>query len=143
MAYPLPPGRPDEGYWRWFAFWAQFVVFTALTVIGLYVAGRGDTPGDYWAGLLLALGAIALAFMRLKLWFDGGAAGWSSFLFVDTVADLAIVVPLFVVLALAGLFVAAGAQGSLHDGGIAFFVASGLVIFLSLKRVFDKLDSDG
>jgi len=79
--------------------------------------------------------------MRLKLWFDGGAAGWMTFLFVETPAGLVVVIPLFVVIALAGLFLASGAGGSLSAAGIGLFVASGAVIFLSLKRVFDALDA--
>ena len=45
------------------------------------------------------------------------------------------------VIALGGLFVAAGEAGSLQSAGVGLFVVCGLIIFLSLKRVFDKLDS--
>jgi hypothetical protein len=38
------------------------------------------------------------------------------------------------------LFVAGGSEGSLHSAGVALFVTSGLVVFLSLKNVFDNLD---
>jgi hypothetical protein len=64
-----------------------------------------------------------------------------DFLFVDRPRDLAIVIPLFTVIGLAGLFVAAGEQGSLQDAGIGLFAVSGIIVFLSLKRVFDALDS--
>ncbi len=136
---PLHWGRE---YWAWFGFWAQFGVLGGLGIVGLYIGGRGGEPGDDTTGLVLAIGAALLAFMRLKLWFDGGATGWMGFLFVDRMAQLAIVIPLFAVIGLAGLFIAAGAEGStLHDAGIGLFIASGLVIFLSMKRVFDRLDS--
>jgi hypothetical protein len=138
---PASRQQSDEGYWAWFGFWAQFVVLGALAILGLYVSGRGDDPGDYATGLLLEIGAILLAFLRLKSWFDGTSADWTSFLFVDKPAHLIVVIPLFAVIALAGLFVAAGEPGSLHDAGIGLFVVCGLVIFLSMKRVFDKLDS--
>jgi len=47
----------------------------------------------------------------------------------------------FAALGLAGLFIAAGSEaGSLHSAGIALFITSGLVVFLSLKNVFDTLD---
>ena len=139
---PIPSHQAEPGYGAWFAFWAQFVVLGALTIIGLYVSGRGEAPGDYATGLLLAIGAVLLAFLRLKSWFDGPGADWGSFLFVDKPAQLVVVIPLFTLIALAGLFVAAGEPGSLHHAGIGLFVASGVIIFLSLKRVFDKLDSD-
>lgn len=129
-------------YWGWFGFWAQFVVLGGLAILGLVTAGEDAAAGDSaTTGLWLAVAAIALAFLRLKYWFDGNDAGWMEFLFVDTLRDLVVVIPLFTVIALAGLFIAAGAEGSLRTAGIGLFVASGLVIFLSLKRVFDALDS--
>jgi hypothetical protein len=136
---PLHWGRD---YWIWFGFWAQFAVLGGFVVLGMYIGGRGGEPGDDTAGVALAVGATLLAFLRLKLWFDGSEIGWMGFLFIDRMAQLAIVIPLFVILGLAGLFIAAGAQGSiLHDSGIGLFIASGLVIFISMKRVFDRLDS--
>lgn len=138
-------GRPlhwNREYWAWLGFWAQFAALGGFVILGMYVGGRGGEPGDDTAGLLLAIGAALLAFLRLKLWFDGAETGWMGFLFVDRMAHLAIVIPLFAVIGLAGLFVAAGAEGNiLHDAGIGLFIASGLVIFLSMKRVFDRLDS--
>src|SRR5579859_4711220 len=134
------PQHWGRDYWTWFGFWAQFVVLGGLTILGLVIAGNG-APGDDAAGLLLAACAAALAFMRLKLWFDGGATGWMIFLFVETPRGLLVVIPLFVLIALAGLFMGAGAEGSLRNAGIALFISSGVIIFLSLKRVFDRLDA--
>lgn len=134
------PQHWGRDYWAWFGFWAQFVVLGGLTILGLVIAGSGAS-GDDTAGLLLAASAAALAFMRLKLWFDGGATGWMTFLFVETPRGLLVVIPLFVVIALAGLFMGAGASGSLRNAGLGLFIASGVIIFLSLKRVFDKLDA--
>ena len=128
-------------YWAWFGFWAQFVVLGGLTILGLVVAGADAAPGDNTTGLALAVGAVALAFMRLKQGFDGDTGGWMEFLFVDTPANLVVVIPLFTVIALAGLFLSAGAEGSLRSAGIGLFVASGIAVFLNLKRVFDALDS--
>jgi len=135
------PETPGAGYWSWFGFWAQFVVLGLLAILGAFSASEGGQSGDYTCGMLLSLGAIALAFLRLKDWFDGGAVGWTGFLFVDDMPNLAIVVPVFAMVGLVGLFVAAGAEGSLQNAGIGLFVVSGLVVFLSLKRVFDNLDS--
>jgi hypothetical protein len=135
-----PPQPTEEGLGPWFGFWAQFVVLGGLTVLGLYIASDGQT-GDYATGLLLSIGAILLAFLRLKSWFDGTGADWTSFLFVDRPGQLVIVIPLFTIIALAGLFIAAGSPGSLQSAGVGLFIVCGLIIFLSLKRVFDKLDS--
>jgi len=137
---PTSPQPPDEGLRPWFGFWAQFVVLAVLTILGLYIASDGGS-GDYATGLMLAVGAILLAFLRLKAHFDGVGDDWTSFLLVDKPAHLVVVIPLFTVIALAGLFMGAGAPGTLQSAGVALFIVSGLIIFLSLKRVFDKLDS--
>ena len=126
----------------WIAFWAQFAVLGICAVVGAYFAGQGGGPGDYQSGLCLFIGAVIFAFMRLKAWFDGRGNDWWGFLFVDRMQTLWVVVPLFAIIGLAGLFIAAGFDyGSLHTAGLALFVVSGLIIFLSLKRVFDRLDS--
>ncbi|HZT89067.1 MAG TPA: hypothetical protein VFA12_13925 [Stellaceae bacterium] len=135
-------GRGGEGpsVRGWVLRWAQFAVLALLAILGAFTAAEND-PGDYVCGLLLALGSVALAFMRLKAWFDGRDSGWGSFLFVDTLTNLWIVVPLFTAIGLAGLFIAAAWEyGALHVAGIALFLVSGLIVFLSLKRVFDRID---
>jgi hypothetical protein len=131
---------PDQDLRSWFGFWVQFVVLAALTILGLYIASDGASD-DYATGLMLAVGAVLLAFLRLKTHFDGVGDDWTSFLFVDRPGQLVVVIPLFTLIALGGLFMGAGAPGSLQVAGVALFIVSGLIIFLSLKRVFDKLDS--
>ena len=134
------PRQPDEPLGPWLAFWGQFLVLGALVILGLHVGSDGE-PGDYATGLLLAIGAILLAFLRLKAWFDGTSSDWTSFLLVDRPGQLVVVIPLFTVIALGGLFIAAGSPGSLEGAGVGLFIISGLIIFLSLKRVFDKMDA--
>jgi len=140
-----PPNAPPDGlgreYWSWFGFWGEFVVLGLLAIVGAFFASQGGRPGDYAAGLILSLTAIALAFLRLKLRLDGGATEWGHFLLVDDMRNLALVIAVFTALGLAGLFVAAGSEeGSLHIAVVALFVTSGLIVFLSLKNVFDALD---
>jgi len=131
----------ERGFGAWIAFWAELAVLGAVAVLGAFFASASRAPGDYTCGLLLGLGAIALAFLRLKNRFDGGAADWTSFLLVDDLASLVAVIVIFTILGLVGLFTAAGVdQGGLHDAGIALFVASGLAVFLSLKHFFDTTD---
>ena len=135
------PLRWGHEYWAWCGFWGQFVVLGGLIVVGGFIGGRGGGPGDGTTGLLLAIAAALLTFMRLKLWFDGGPTGWMSFLFVDRMAQLVVVIPLFTLVGLIGLFIAAAEPGSLQDAGIGLFIASGLAVFLNLKRVFDNIDA--
>jgi hypothetical protein len=128
-------------YWLWIVFWAQFAALALLAIVGAFFASEGGEPGDYSAGLWLSLAAIALAFLRLKQYFDAGRTDWPTFLFVDDMTNLIAVIVVFVIVGLAGLFIAAGSDSdSLHVGGIALFAASGLAVFLSLKRVFDKIE---
>ena len=93
---------------------------------------------------LILVAAIALAFLRLKHRLDGRPSGWGAFLFVDDMKNLALAIPLFAVIGLAGLFIAhAWENGAMHAAGVALFIASGVIIFLDLKHVFDRTDSDG
>jgi hypothetical protein len=137
-----PDDDAEHAFWSWLGFWAQFLIFGVLAVVGAFVASRAEWPGDYACGILLSLGVIALAFLRLKHRLDGGASDWGDFLLVDDMRGLAIVIPLFAIIGLAGLFIAhAWEGGSMHASGVALFIASGAIIFLDLKRVFDRTDS--
>jgi hypothetical protein len=138
-----PPDDVERAFWSWLGFWIQFLILGLLAVIGAFVASEDARAGDYQCGLLLSLGAIALAFLRLKHRLDGGALDWGTFLLVDDMKHLAFVIPLFAVIGLAGLFVArAWESGAMHVAGLGLFVASGVIIFLDIKRVFDRMNSD-
>ena len=131
----------DLSMCAWIGFWAELAVLGLFAVLGAFFASGDGAPGDYACGLILSLAAIALAFMRLKSRFDGDAADWASFLLVDDLANLLVVIVIFTILGLTGLFTAAGFDhGGLHDAGVALFVTSGLAVFLSLKHVFDNFD---
>ncbi len=132
----------EQGFWSWLGFWVQLVVLGVLAVIGAFFASTGIGPGDYACGLLLSLAAIAFAFLRLKHRLDGGASDRSSFLFVDDMKSLAVAIPLFTIIGFAGLLLAHAWEygSSLHTAGIGLFVISSVIIFLDIKRVFDRID---
>ena len=131
-----------RGFWSWLGLWAQFVALAALAILGAITASADGGPGDYLWGVLLSLAALALAFLRLKHSFDGGSPGLGTFILVDDLRGLAVAIPVFVVTGLAGLFVAhAWESGSMHAAGLGLFVASGIIVFLDLKRVFDRIDA--
>jgi hypothetical protein len=131
----------EPGYGAWLGFWGELIILGLLALLGASFASAQASPGDEVCGLLLSLAAIALAFMRLRHRFDGGDPGWAGFLLVDDLGNLIAIVVVFSILALAGLFVAAGFdRGGLHNAGVALFVVSGIAVFLNLKHVFDKLD---
>jgi hypothetical protein len=136
------PEAAERAFWWWLGFWVQFLLLGLAVVIGAFAASGAEGPGDYAAGMVLILAAVALAFLRLKQRFDERPLGWGRFLLVDTMASLVVAIPLFVIIGLAGLFIAnAWPYGSLHDGGIALFVVSGVIVFLDIKQVFDNINS--
>ena len=136
------PESAERAFWSWLGFWVQFALLGLCVVIGGFAASAAERPGDYSAGVVLILSALALAFLRLKQRFDGDAGNWRAFLLVDNITSLTAVIPLFVVFGLAGLFVAAGwPDGALHDAGIGLFVVSGIIVFFDIKRVFDRIDN--
>jgi len=138
--------RPDEAtraFWSWLGFWLQFLVLGFLAIVGAFVASGAEQPGEYTCGIVLSLAAIALGFLCLKRYFDGEDADWGNSVLVDTMWNLALVIPLFVVIALGGLFIAhASESGDLHAAGIALFVVSGVIVFLDIKRVYDRIDAE-
>jgi hypothetical protein len=136
------PEPAERGFWLWLGFWAQFLILGLFVAIGAFTASQANGPGDYISGMLLILGALGLAFLRLKHRFDGGARGWCNFLLVDDMSNLVVAIPIFTVIGLIGLFLArAWTYGSLHDAGLGLFVVSGVIIFFDIKRVFDRLNS--
>jgi hypothetical protein len=138
------PDIAEDAFWSWLGFWLQFLVLGVLAIIGAFVASGDARPGDYQCGMLLSLAAIALAFLRLKHQLDGGAPDWGGFLLVDDMRGLAVVIPLFAIIGLAGLFIAhAWESGSMHAAGIGLFIASGAIVFFDIKRVFDRLEAQG
>jgi hypothetical protein len=134
------PDRAARAFWSWVGFWLQFLLLAVCVVLGAFAASGAAEPGDYAAGMVLILAALALAFLRLKQCFDSGADRPGNFLLVEKMASLAVAIPLFTVVGLAGLFVAsAWSDGILHAGGIALFVVSGIIVFLDIKHVFDRM----
>ena len=132
----------EHPFWSWLGFWLQFLVLGLFVVIGAFTASECRGPGDYVVGMLLISAALALGFLRLKYWFDGGPQGWREFLFVDDMKNLTVKIPIFAVIGLVGLFIArAWPDGSLHNAGLGLFVVSGIIVFLDIKRVFDRMNS--
>jgi len=143
MDEPVPFPRAEALEYRaWFAFWLQLAVLAFLAILGLYFAGNGDEPGDYVCGLVLAGAALLLAGLRIKSRLDGSSAGWASLLLVDDMPSLFVTIVLLILLALAGLIVGGTHRSvSVQDGGLALFIVSVLLVFLSMKRFFDIRDA--
>ncbi|MGH7095877.1 MAG: hypothetical protein ACREFB_20410 [Stellaceae bacterium] len=141
QAQHAAPSGEGQSFCAWFGLWVPLFVLAVLALLGAFVAGGGAAPGDYACGLVLSICSLLLAFMRIKHHFDAAEGETRGFLLVDTVPNLAIVIPLFVVIGLGGVYVAAAWDaGSLHNAGVALFGACGFAVFLSLKSVYDALD---
>jgi hypothetical protein len=133
------PETAERAFWSWIAFWLQFLILAVCIVLGAFTASGDAQPGDYAVGIILILSAAGLGFLRLQQSFDQPPAKLGDFLLVDNVAGLAVVVPSFVIVGLAGLFIArAWPGGSLHDAGIALFVFSGAIVFFDVIRVVER-----
>jgi hypothetical protein len=131
----------ERAFWSWFGFWLQLLVLGVLAIVGACAASGAERPGDYACGMALSLAATALAFLCLKRRLDGNESGWADFLLVGDMWNLALVIPLFTVIGLAGLFIAhAWESGAMHTAGIALFIVSGAIIFLDMKHVFDRME---
>jgi len=143
MDAPNPmPAEDAHELCTWFGYWAQFVVLGFFVILGAFFGAHGGEPGDETAGVILALTAAAVAFMRLKAGFDGAPRSWESFLFVDDMANLVFAIVVLAILGLVGLFVAAAHDtGGLHNGGVALFLVAALFVLLNLKRVFDTAEA--
>ena len=132
----------ERAFWPWFGFWVQFGLLGVCAVLGAFAASNAEAPGDYAAGMVLILGAAALAFLRLKSRFDGSPPGWREFFLVDSMWGLVVAIPLFTIIGLVGLFIAsAWSYGNLHVAGIALFVVGAVIVFLDIKHVFDRTGS--
>jgi fermentation-respiration switch protein FrsA (DUF1100 family) len=135
------PGSTERAFWSWLGFWVQLLILAILVVIGAFFASGAERPGDYACGIVLILSALALAFLRLHARLDGAEARWGELLLIRDMWNLALVVPLFTVIGLAGLFIAhAWEQSALHAAGIALFIISGVIVFFDIKHVFDHID---
>jgi hypothetical protein len=141
MEMRAAPATAEPAFWSWLGFWLQLLVLGVLAIIGAFAASAADRPGDYACGMVLSLAAIALAFLRLKHRLDGSGPGWGNLLLVGDMWNLALVIPLFTLIGLAGLFIAhAWEEGAMHSAGIALFIVSGAIIFLDMKHVFDRME---
>jgi hypothetical protein len=132
------PQTEAREYRAWLGFWVQLAVLVLLAVVGMLFASESGEPGDYACGLILAGASVVLAALRVRQQLDGNRGGWGSLLLADNMPSLLLAIVLFVVLGLAGLIVGGTHQSSsVQDGGLALFIVSALLVFLSLKRFFD------
>jgi hypothetical protein len=140
------PGSGDDPrlFWSWLRFWVEMAVLAVLAIGGAFFASAGGPPGAYTCGLMLAAAAFVLAVLLVKRRLDGAPDDLASLMLVEDMRSLALVIPLFTLIALAGIFIArAFLAGPLYLFGIGLFGASVLAILLEIKHVFDSIEQGG
>jgi hypothetical protein len=152
LPHPAPDqtrGMPEPAdprlFWSWLRFWVQMAVLAVLAIGGAFFASGGKQPGDYQSGLMLAVAAFILAVLLVKQRLDGAPDDWASLVLVDDMHDLAFVIPLFTIAALAGLFIADAfpTTDPRYFFGLGLFLASIIAILLQIRHVFDRIDRGG
>jgi hypothetical protein len=127
--------QTPQSLWRMAAPWLTYPLLGGAALLGLFAARGGD--GTYIAGLITAGAALILLAWHVKEHSDGSDRLLPPLAVTGSTALLLSVVILGV-LALAGLFLAARSDGTLHDAGLAgFVVCLGLVLY-EVKGYFDR-----
>jgi hypothetical protein len=131
---PLPQ-VPLAQIWRWLAPSTIAMALTVVFLFGLWSASRAMGPGAEAVGFAASgLALIGLAW-ELEACFDGAAPA----LLVDTSEALLLLVGLLSALGVAGLVLAAKAQGvAAPAAGYALFGAAVALIFWNIKHYFDR-----
>jgi hypothetical protein len=144
IAEPAPGGRSGlAAAWRLIAPGLGYVLLAAAALLGLFAASGAADGEAYAVGLAtFALAALIIGW-RLKDQFDGKDDGLLLPVTVASEDALFLLIAVMTVLGLAGLLVAAEAEGAFHAAGIALFCVAALLIFLNIKAYFDRREGGG
>lgn len=142
-AAPQDEPRPVAAgeVWRLIAPGLGYVFLAAAAILGLFTASGATDSGTYYSGLATFALAVIIAAVRMKLQLDGRETG---FLLPVTAASsdaLVVTIALLAVLGLFGVVLAASVGGDVYSIGLALFVISAALIFLEMKRYFDRADA--
>jgi len=129
--------------WGLVAPWLGHAFLAASAVLGLFTASAAADGATYAAGLATFALAGAIVAVRVKRQFDGREVGFLLAVSVASSDALLVAVALLTVLGLAGVILAATVGGAVYDIGIALFGICLALIFIEIKRYFDRLDAGG
>jgi hypothetical protein len=139
-APPAAPGISARALWRLLAPWLGYAFLGASAVLGLFTASAAEDGASYAAGLAtFALAAIIIA-VRMKRQFDGSEVGFLLAVSVGGSDALLVAIALQAVLGLIGFILAATVGGAVYTIGIALFIICMALIFIEIKRYFDRQD---
>ena len=136
-----PQPVPVSEVWRIVLPGLGYVFLALAGVYGLFTASEAGDGPTYAAGLGLFILAALLIAVRLKLQFDGSEVGFLLPMVIERLDSLLVAIAVLTVLGLGGFILAAAVGGALYGIGLALFVVSALIIFLEIKRYFDRRDA--
>lgn len=135
---PTPIGAAEA--WRLIAPWLGHVFLAAAAVLGLFTASGAADSGTYAVGLATFALAIVLIVVRMNRQLDGRETGFLLPVTVSSTDTLLVTIALLAILGLAGAVLAATVGGSVYAVGMALFFICAALIFLEMKRYFDRRD---
>jgi len=139
----LPQPVDAREVWRLIVPGLGYVFLAAAAVLGLFTASGDVDQATYEAGLATFVLAAIIIAVRLKRQFDGREVGFLLEVSVANSDALFLSIAALIVLALAGVVLAAAVGGSFYGIGLALFVIATAMIFRDIKRYFDRREGSG
>jgi hypothetical protein len=134
-----PPVSAAE-LWHMLAPWLGYVFLGAAGVLGLFTASGAPDDATYDVGLSTFIVAVVIIAVHMKRQLDGREVGFLLPVAAASGDVLVVTIAILGVLALAGAALAATLGGTLYGIGLAFFIVCWALIFIEIKRYFDRLE---
>ena len=136
------PGQ-DREFWNGARNAVRWALLLGFGLLGLGAASSAGDSVDAARDLGVFVVVVLLFFWEIKRHFDGAPALGFSDLAVEDPLSLAVGVPLFTVLGVAGLFMASAAETvSGYYAGLGLAAGALGMVFLNLKTRFDAVERD-
>jgi len=137
---PTAPPIPAREVWRLIGPWLGYVFLAFVAVLGLFTASGASDNATYVVGMLTFAIAVAVIAIRAKRQLDGAEIGFLLPISVAGPDTLLVTIAILGVLGLVGGALAATVGGTLYGIGLALFVVCAALIFIEIKRYFDRID---
>jgi len=125
----------------WFAPWFIAAILVFVCLGALWCASSASDDLTYAIGLIGALLALIALIWECVAALSGGLADFSLRMLVDDDLSLVVLLALLVILALAGLILAARGPSPTANGvGYGLSIFSVIFAFANLKHYFDRLE---
>lgn len=148
--HAAPPGAADEGAapgvgareaWLLLAPWLGYLFLAAAALLGLFTASGAPDDATYAAGLGTSIVAVIIIVTRMSRQLDGRDIGFLLPVTVTSSDLLFASIAVLAVLGLVGVILAATVGGALYGIGLALFAIAAALVFIEIKRYFDRRDA--